>query len=106
MWPVEVTVDDEHGVALRRVAAGPLQTNCWIVYAVGHTEALLVDPGADAEAMTAAADLNVAAIVLTNAHFGHVMAVPKTSQALGVPRWRRGRGPRTRAIARPGRGRC
>jgi glyoxylase-like metal-dependent hydrolase (beta-lactamase superfamily II) len=71
-------------VNLRRVVVGVLETNCWIVSAGG--EALVVDPGDQPERILAAtADLRVTAILLTHAHFDHVLAVPALVDAWQVP---------------------
>jgi hydroxyacylglutathione hydrolase len=71
-------------VTLRRVVVGVLETNCWIVSAGG--EALVVDPGDEAERILAAtAGLHVAAVLLTHTHFDHVLAVPELVDAWGVP---------------------
>lgn len=72
------------GVNLRRVVVGALGTNCWIVSAGG--EALVVDPGDQPERVLAAtADVRVTAILLTHAHFDHVLAVPALVDAWQVP---------------------
>lgn len=72
--------------ALRRVVVGELDTNCWIVHAEGHREALVVDPGDEPQRiLEAARDLDVVAVVLTHRHFDHVLAVPGIVDALGVP---------------------
>jgi hydroxyacylglutathione hydrolase len=77
---------DRPDVRLRRIVVGPLDTNCWAVHAAGSRQALLVDPGAEPEhILDAVADLQVTAIVLTHAHFDHVLAVPDVAAALGVP---------------------
>jgi glyoxylase-like metal-dependent hydrolase (beta-lactamase superfamily II) len=73
-------------VALRRIVVGPLQTNCWVVHASGSRQALLVDPGDEPERiLDAVADLQVTGIVLSHAHFDHVLAVPDVAAALGAP---------------------
>ena len=75
-------------VVLHRVVVGPLETNCWIVHAAGHPEALVVDPGDASDRVLAVVrhhDLDVRAVVLTHAHFDHVLAVPEVTAALGVP---------------------
>jgi glyoxylase-like metal-dependent hydrolase (beta-lactamase superfamily II) len=72
--------------ALRRIVVGALDTNCWAVSAVGDSRALLVDPGGDpGRILAAVADLTVTAIVLTHAHFDHVLAVADVAGALAVP---------------------
>ena len=73
-------------VVLRRVVVGPVQTNCWVVHAQGHREALLVDPGDEPDrVLTAVADLDVTAIVLSHAHFDHVLAVAAVAAAVHAP---------------------
>lgn len=71
-------------MTVRRVVVGVLETNCWIVSAAG--EALVVDPGDEAERILAATGgLDVTAILLTHAHFDHVLAVPELVDAWAVP---------------------
>ena len=73
-------------VVLRRIGVGPLQTNCWALHASGCPQALVVDPGDEpARILDSVADLQVTAIVLTHAHFDHVLAVPDLTAALGAP---------------------
>jgi glyoxylase-like metal-dependent hydrolase (beta-lactamase superfamily II) len=81
-----VHVDRTHGVTLHRIVVGALGTNCWAVHAVGSREALLVDPGDEpATILRATRDLEITAIVLTHAHFDHVLAVADIAQATGAP---------------------
>jgi glyoxylase-like metal-dependent hydrolase (beta-lactamase superfamily II) len=69
---------------ITRVVVGVLDTNCWIV-AEGR-EAIVVDPGDDPDRILAACvGLEVSAIVLTHAHFDHVLAVPALVRTLDVP---------------------
>ncbi|WP_214411021.1 MBL fold metallo-hydrolase [Sphaerisporangium fuscum] len=71
---------------LRRVVVGVLETNCWILHAHGDRRALIVDPGDEpGRVLDAVADLDVVAVLLTHAHFDHVLAVPEVVEALGVP---------------------
>jgi hydroxyacylglutathione hydrolase len=73
-------------VVLRRIVVGPLETNCWAVHASGYPEALLVDPGDEPErVLDAVADLHVTGILLTHAHFDHVLAVRAVAAALAAP---------------------
>ena len=89
--------EGDDAVVLHRVVVGPLATNCWLVHPVGDRSALLVDPGdeplrildalAHPPAWRDALDggLQVVALVLTHAHFDHVLAVADLVAALGVP---------------------
>jgi len=73
-------------VALRRIVVGALDTNCWAVHARGDRAAVLVDPGDDpARILDAVADLTVTAVLLTHAHFDHVLAVAEVADAVGAP---------------------
>lgn len=77
-------VDDAHGVVIRRVVVGPLDTNCWILHGTDSTNALLIDPGDEpTRILDAVGDLSVTAIVLTHSHWDHVLAVPGVVDALG-----------------------
>jgi len=71
---------------LRRVVVGVLGTNCWILHADGDRRALIVDPGDEpGRVLGAAAGLDVVAVVLTHAHFDHVLGVSGVAEALCVP---------------------
>lgn len=71
---------------LRRIVVGALDTNCWILHAHGDRRALVVDPGDEPDRVLATvADLDVVAVLLTHAHFDHVLAMPSVVKALGVP---------------------
>lgn len=71
---------------LRRVVVGALDTNCWIVHAEGHRQAMIVDPGDEpGRILDAVADLEVVAIVLTHQHFDHVLGLPEVAEMLDVP---------------------
>ncbi len=73
-------------VALRRIVVGALDTNCWTVSAAGDPRALLVDPGDDpSRILPAIADLTIVAVLLTHAHFDHVLAVAEVAGILAVP---------------------
>ena len=74
------------GVVLRRIVVGVLQTNCWILHADGDRRALVVDPGDEPDRiLTGTAGLDVVGVLLTHAHFDHVLAVPELVEALRVP---------------------
>ncbi|TQM09077.1 MBL fold metallo-hydrolase [Pseudonocardia kunmingensis] len=69
-------------VRLRRIVVGPLATNCWVLHADGDRRALVVDPGDEPDRVRAAvAGLDVVAVVLTHAHWDHVLG----AGAVGAP---------------------
>lgn len=79
---------DDDPVVLHRVIVGPLATNCWLLHADGDPHALIIDPGDEPERILSAVrcfGLDIQAVVLTHAHFDHVLAVPEVTAALGVP---------------------
>ena len=58
------------------LVVGPVQTNCYIVYNEGAEEAIVIDPGADAEKIREALDgKRAAAVLLTHGHFDHTGAL-------------------------------
>lgn len=68
------------------VVVGPLESNCWIVAHEVGAPAVVIDPGADLPKVMAALDSSdVAAIVLTHAHFDHLGAVSGLIAATGAP---------------------
>jgi hydroxyacylglutathione hydrolase len=72
-------------VRLRRIVVGPLATNCWVLHAAGDRRALVVDPGDEPDRVrAAAAGLDVVAVVLTHAHWDHVLGAGAAA-ALGAP---------------------
>ena len=59
---------------LRIVAGGPLDVNTYVVGAKGAAECVLIDPGAEEEAVgQAVGDRAVSAVLLTHAHFDHML---------------------------------
>ena len=77
-------VDDRLGVVIRRVVVGPLATNCWIIAANDTRHAVVIDPGDEPQrVIDAAHDLTVEAVVLTHAHWDHVLGVPAALDAWG-----------------------
>jgi len=57
---------------------GMMPTNCYVVLKKGSGEAAVIDPGGSAEAIVKAlesAAAKPAAILLTHAHFDHILAV-------------------------------
>ena len=73
-------------LAIDHVVIGALEANCWIVRAAGSRETVLIDPGDEPERILAAVEgLVPVAIVLTHAHWDHVLGLPMVARALGAP---------------------
>ena len=73
---------------IEKIVVGPLQVNCFIAYDEDSFEALVVDPGDEAEKiirLIEARRLKVSSIVCTHAHFDHVGAVMKLKKKTGAP---------------------
>ena len=67
---------------------GPLQCNCYIVGDRAAGEAIIIDPGDDADAIAgslAEQQLRVTAIVATHAHFDHIVAAGRLRELTGAP---------------------
>ena len=67
---------------------GPLQCNCYIVGDREAKQAIVIDPGDDADVLAeslAEQELNVTAIVATHAHFDHVVAAGRLRELTGAP---------------------
>jgi len=67
------------------VAVGPLQCNCHILADDASKEAVVVDPGDDAdEIIERAKGYKVLALLHTHCHFDHMTATRKVSEATGA----------------------
>lgn len=67
---------------------GQLQTNCSLVYCEKTREALIIDPGDDADFIIdkiRALDLTPIAIVATHGHFDHTLAAEELRLAFNIP---------------------
>jgi len=74
------------GLALRVLAVGEWQENCYLLVERATNESLLIDPGAEAGRIREwLADTTVRSILLTHAHRDHVGALAEVRAALGVP---------------------
>lgn len=77
-------------MALRisQLPLGALQTNCYIVGDSESRDAVIIDPAADAEVILEKVtehDYHVHEILITHAHFDHVIASKPVKDALNVP---------------------
>jgi hydroxyacylglutathione hydrolase len=67
---------------------GPLACNCYVVGDPATREAVVIDPGDDADGIAASIagqDLVVVAIVATHAHFDHIVAAGRLRELTGAP---------------------
>lgn len=70
-----------------KYTVGLMGTNCYILDG-GSGKCAVVDPGADVEKITAAAEskgLTVEKIILTHAHFDHMLALEELRKLTGAP---------------------
>lgn len=73
---------------VQQLTVGPIAENCYLLADEVSGEAVLVDPGDEAERLLAAVDATgcaLSAIWLTHAHFDHVGAVAAIVRARKVP---------------------
>lgn len=67
---------------------GPLACNCYVVGDPATKEAIVIDPGGDAQDLASAIteqELRVRAIVATHAHFDHLIAAESLREMTGAP---------------------
>jgi len=75
---------------VRTFTVGPVQENCHIARVDGTDQAIVIDPGDEAERLIDAVEalgVSVAAILLTHTHFDHVGAVAPLARATGAEVW-------------------
>jgi hydroxyacylglutathione hydrolase len=71
---------------LRRVVVGALATNAYVVADTASRHAVVVDPGDEPDrVLDAVHDLHVMSIVLTHAHWDHVLGVADVADRTGAP---------------------
>ena len=79
--------DDRQPLIIKTLPVGPLQCNCSILGNPLSGQAILVDPGGNAEMllqMLADLDLQLVEIFLTHAHLDHFLASGKIKEATGA----------------------
>lgn len=73
-------------VNIQRVVCGALEENFYIVRAEGRDDCVAIDPGDEYPRLRRAlGDMKVGAILLTHAHFDHLMAAGEMAEAYGAP---------------------
>lgn len=71
---------------LQTLPVGEYGTNCYLLVCPHTNQALLVDPGADPEAVLALCEgSHVTRILLTHGHFDHLLGLDEVRAALGGP---------------------
>ncbi len=73
---------------VRKLTVGAAAENCFVVHNEDSGQALIVDPGEEAERILAeveATGAEVEAILITHCHFDHVGAVAPVAKATGAP---------------------
>lgn len=73
---------------VRRLTVGPIESNCYLVRRAPGSEAVVIDPGAEADRVEAVLrkwDAEPAAILLTHAHMDHVGAIAELGRRYGPP---------------------
>lgn len=73
---------------IKKLSVGQLATNCYVIADIDAREALIVDPGDDADFIgSTLRDLDVQpqAIVSTHGHFDHILAAFEIQQAYKIP---------------------
>ena len=76
------------GIKMDCIRVGMLQTNCYLVYDEERKEALIADPGDNADFIMQCVEergVKPVAILLTHAHGDHVMALPEIKKAYNIP---------------------
>ncbi len=74
-------------MTLRTLCLGELDTNCYVLWD-DNRMAMVIDPADEAEkilALIEAEQLSVGAVVLTHAHFDHLLAAEEVCSATGAP---------------------
>ncbi len=73
---------------IHTIVVGPIQTNCYIISDDDTNEAIIIDPGDEAENLLKTIDahgLSPKMIICTHGHWDHVNAVPDLQNQLKIP---------------------
>src|SRR5207248_3182184 len=87
---IRLRPDAAEMIDVRMFTVGPVQENCFIVRQKGSDQAVIVDPGDEADRLLAAIEIlgvKIEAILVTHTHFDHIGAVAPVAQATGAPVW-------------------
>jgi len=79
---------NETPVEVRRLAVGPIQSNCYLVRRPGAAEAVVIDPGEEAPRIVEALEewfADPVAILVTHGHMDHVGAVAALVERYHIP---------------------
>lgn len=72
---------------VRQLVLGDLDTNCYVVWSA-NSQAMVIDPADDADTILSIIQeegLTLVAVVLTHAHFDHMLAAESVCAATGAP---------------------
>lgn len=73
---------------IKRLVVGMVETNCYIAWNPACMEAVIVDPGSEAQRIEEAVrklSVSPKAILLTHGHFDHVMAIDELRETFKIP---------------------
>jgi hydroxyacylglutathione hydrolase len=73
---------------IETIPVGPLQVNCYVLGCERTRQAIVIDPGDEAEVILAAlkrSELRLAQILATHAHFDHLLACRELQELTGAP---------------------
>ncbi len=80
-------LDFEMSVCVNRITVGPIRTNCYIINRERNSEAVIIDPGDDADIIERKIKelrLEPVAILLTHGHFDHISATDTIRNHFGI----------------------
>lgn len=82
------TEGDDLPLSIQTITVGPIEVNCYLAGDPESKDAILIDPGAEPERITAEitnGNWNVTHVIATHSHFDHVMGVEGVLEATGAP---------------------